>query len=130
MKIQYEGEKIKIIPKKYSVTKDVSRYFMSEKKRLTKEEREILEEKFNRQIFDGLVEGLKKDLSKIVSEYITRKAIPVEVNKILRWKQPCYFEVVFCRQGLNNARVVCPEKLYTVARKLKGIKTAEIKRGY
>lgn len=132
MKIIYHDSKVKIIPKKYALIRDVSKYFMSDSLRLTGEERELLEEKYYRQVFDSQIRDLKKELSIPVKELLGGKAVPEAVNKIFRWKQSSYFEVVFTGvKGTRHlARVLCPEKIYTTARKLKSVKTEEIRRGY
>ena len=125
MKIQY-GDKFKMIPKKFGNIKDIGKYFMSDKLRLTTEERKLLDGILNWGIYSIVLKEWEKGISKSVLEYIDHSPIR-SISKVVRRNEPAYYSVIH----ENCVEVRCEEILYKKAIKTDGIiKTSEIKRSY
>jgi hypothetical protein len=129
MKISYttdHGMRYKNIPKVFAAIRDVGKYFMSDAKRLTKEERQVLKRKLAEQMFGPEWEVFYKEISPVIKkDYIGQE----KLTGFYRVKQPFGPSYTCCRFG-KNKEVKCPDILYRIAKDLPQYVTKEIKRSY
>lgn len=125
MKIQFNGDKWKLIPKKYKDIKDIGRFMVSEKLRLTVGERIDLNQELFLMKFVVLYKEWEKGLSVRQKEIIGRPAI-AKTSYIaqIRTRERIYYVIRF--EG--NPEVECTESMYRVARKISKINDQVITR--
>ena len=124
MKIQY-GDKFKIVPKRFAQLRDIGKYFMCDKVRLSKEERTLIEGKVSRVEFDFLFGEVLKGLTKPVVDLIKGEHLATVVLIERRTEEP-YCELQFS----NRIGVRCESKVFKIAVAAHGISTAKMKRSY
>lgn len=128
MKIQYNGDKWKLIPLRYKEIKDIGRFFQTEKRRLTLDERVLLNQelllmKF-RPLWELWVEELKSSVRKIIIEKPT--ILKIEYVAMIKTRERIYYVL----RMLNSPEIECEEKMYRLACKISKINTTVITRVY
>lgn len=128
MRIQYNGDKIKIIPKKYSVIKDVGKFFMADSKRLTIDERLVLDKQIGKMIrkeFDLMLKEFTSKLQPSVRQLIIGSDL-----KCVRWIKRRTESPYPVLRFSNKVEVKCENQFFTLGKKALGIQTETLNGSY
>ena len=128
MRIQYGGDKIKIIPKKYSVIKDIGKFFMADSKRLTVDERAVLDKqlaKIAKKIFDT---AFQKEIDKLDTHIqIMIWGSPLEKVVMIKRRTESSYSIL---RFMNHVEIRCEDYLYKLGIKAFGVRTETLNRSY
>lgn len=128
MKIQYDGNRWKLIPLKYKRIENIGRFFQTEKRRLTFDERILLNQELLLMKFCPLwelwIETLKSSVRKVIIEKPT--ILKIEYIAMVKTRERIYYVL----RMSDSPEIECEEKIYQLARKISKINTTVITRVY